>query len=205
MKRNFNFSFVKSFFRALEGRDPKYQKLAVEGLVKSAKRVLPSTGNADKQKSIKEAMKYLEKWLEKFDKDNKAAENMDYLEIDLMNSLMEKCEFSPEDKLVREFLSTYEKEAKGNYKVLRTMYPKKNSEFKETSWDIIRNKKLTEIKEATKDSDLFDEDSSDLPTKEHLKLIMWAFSPAAQKLKNEAKKGKRSHEDDNQSAKKKRK
>ncbi len=180
--------------KALEGRDPKYQKLAVEGLLKSSKRVLPSTNNPDKIKAIKEAVKYLEKWLEKFEVENRAADNMDYLEIDLIRSLIDN--HSVEDKLAKEFLDAYEKQAKGNYKFLRTIYPA-NSDYKDISWDIVRNKKLLEIKEGLKkDYELFD---SEKPTKDHFKFIEWGYSPVPQKLKV---KGKRSSDDAEQSRKK---
>lgn len=162
--------------KILEGRDPDYQKLAIKGLLGSAKRVLPSTKNEDKIKSIKEAMETFEDFLETFDREERSKQNMAYLSLDLIKNLLDK----PSDALAAEFVECYDKVAKGNYKHLRTKFPKDENS---TSWDIVRNKKLLKLKETVKQNGekLFDSDGK--PTKVHLEMIYWAYSPNVDKLK----------------------
>ncbi|KXJ80222.1 hypothetical protein RP20_CCG026152 [Aedes albopictus] len=162
--------------KILEGRDPDYQKLAIKGLLGSAKRVLPSTKNEDKIKSIKEAMGIFEDFLETFDSEERAKQNMAYLPLDLIKNLPDK----PPSALAAEFVECYDKVAKGNYKHLRTKFPEDDDS---TSWDIVRNKKLLKLKEKVKESGekMFDSDGK--PTKVHLEMIYWAYSPNVDKLK----------------------
>lgn len=84
------------------------------------------------------------------------------------------------DKLAIEFVNTYAKKpVNGNYKHLRTLFPSTDDSI---SWDIIRNRKLKELKKnVSKDTNLFD--SNGRPTEVHLSLIHWAWSPEASKLK----------------------
>lgn len=163
--------------KILEGRDPDYQKLAIKGLLGSAKRVLPSTKNEDKIKAIKEAMATFDDFLETFDREERSKQNMAYLSIDLIKPLPQK----PTDELAAEFVQCYDKVAKGNYKHLRTKFPKDDDT---TSWDIIRNKKLLKLREKIKESGekLFDAEGK--PTEAHLSLIFWAYSPNVDKLKS---------------------
>ncbi|XP_058464820.1 uncharacterized protein LOC131438669 [Malaya genurostris] len=162
--------------KILEGRDPDYQKLAVKGLLGSAKRVLPSTKNEEKIKAIKEAISTLEDFLETFDREERSKQNMAYLSIELVKP----CLKDYTDKLALEFVECYDKVAKGNYKHLRTKSPKNDDTV---SWDIIRNKKLFKLKDKIKQTGekLFHSDGK--PTETHLKMISWAYSPNVDKLK----------------------
>ncbi|XP_053687918.1 uncharacterized protein LOC128737327 [Sabethes cyaneus] len=163
--------------KILEGRDPDYQKLAIKGLLGSAKRVLPSTKNEDKIKAIKEAVALFEDFLETFDSEERSKQNMAYLSIELIKPCLK--EFTT-DKLAAEFVECYDKVAKGNYKHLRTKAPKANDS---TSWDIVRNKNLLKLKEKVKQSSEKLFDSNGKPTETHLKMISWAYSPNVDKLK----------------------
>lgn len=164
------------YFRILNGRDPDYQKLAVKGLIGSSKRVLSGTKNEDKIKAINDGVKVLEEFLEKFDRENRSKLNLAYLPSSIITAFA-----APKHSLVKEFISVYSGKANGNYKHLRTLYPKDDDS---TSWDIVRNKELKKIKDkiAANDSKLFNEDGS--PTADHLDLIHWAYSPQADKVKN---------------------
>lgn len=162
--------------KILEGRDPDYQKLAIKGLLGSAKRVLPSTKNEDKIKAIKSAMSLFEDFLETFDSEERSKQNMAYLPADLIKSLPTE----PADALAAEFVECYTVVAKGNYKHLRTKTPKDDDSV---SWDIIRNKKLLKLKEKVKESGEKLFDSEGKPTETHLKMIYWAYSPNVDKLK----------------------
>lgn len=162
--------------RILDGRDPDYQKLAIKGLIGGSKRVLGGTKNEDKIKDIKAGVKTLEDFLEKFDNENLSKNNMAYLTYDIISSFPK-----PEDELLAEFVETYGKTAKGNYKHLRTLFPKDDDS---KSWDIIRNKKLKNIRDKIKEKDisLFKENGE--PTEDHLKMIYWAYTPQKDKVKS---------------------
>lgn len=188
--------------RILKGRDPDYQKLAVKGLIGSSKRVLQGTKNEDKIRSIKEGVQILEDFLEEFDRENRSKSNLAYLPVAIVQAVG-----TPKNKLAAEFSETYADKAKGNYKHLRTIFPKGDDS---KSWDIVRNSNLKVLKEKidSKKAKLFNEDGS--PTSEHLELIGWAYSPNADKLKAYVEKAKKrkstddSGKDNASSSKKKR-
>ncbi|XP_035790196.1 uncharacterized protein LOC118465778 [Anopheles albimanus] len=166
--------------KILEDRDPDYQKLAIKGLLGSAKRVLPATKNPDKLKSINEAMELFTDFLDQFDREERGKQNMPYLAIELIRQLPKPRDHK--DSLAEEFLRCYETVAKGNYKHLRTKAPSSSDSDADPkpTWDIIRNRKLRELKP---DSSVKLFDSSGKPTELHLQLIQWAYSPQVEKLK----------------------
>lgn len=161
--------------RILDGRDPDYQKLAIKGLIGSSKRVLSGTKNEDKVKAIKDGVQVLENFLEKFERENLSKHNMAYLSEPVVTAFK-----SPSSSLGCEFIKTYSGKARGNYKHLRTMFPKDDDS---KSWDIVRNKKLKSLKEkiASEKLSLFHDDGS--PTEVHLQLIHWAYSPHPERVK----------------------
>lgn len=123
----------------------------------------------------------MENFLDDFERDGRGQQNKSYLSVEIIRTFT-----SSDDKLAREFLSVYEDEAKGRYEFLRTLSPKKDGS---KSWDIVRNERLAKIEkdiQANK-SKLFKDDGS--PTGDHLKLIHWAYSPSADKLKAYAANG----------------
>lgn len=161
----------------MEERDPDYQRLAVKGLIGSSKRVLSGTKNEDKINSIKEGVQILEDFLEKFETENRIKDNRAYLAQTVVAKLPE-----PKEELAAEFLAAYGgSKAKGNYKHLRTMYPKDDT----TSWDIIRNRQIAKLLDEIKKDGvkLFDEDTG-APSELHLRLIHWAYSPQPDKVKS---------------------
>ena len=142
-------------------------------MIGSSKRVLSSTKNEDKIKSIKEGVAILEDFLDEFEKEGRSKLNMAYLSYDIIKQLPK-----PVDSLMKEFLDCYGNDSKGNYKHLRTRAPEDDDSV---SWDIIRNKKLLELKADAEDKDLFH--SNGKPTEIHLDMIYWAYSPSESKLK----------------------
>lgn len=155
----------------MDGRDPNYQKLAIKGLLGNGKRVLQATKDENKIKSIKDGMKILDDFLSEMH----SVENMTYLPVDIVTAFE-----SPKNKLCSEFIETYSGKAKGRYEFLRTLYPKSDDS---KSWDIVRNAKLEELKTKLKSTNakLFNDDGA--PTKEHIEMIQWAYSPNVDKLK----------------------
>lgn len=175
-EKNFMIFFLISMIRILKGRDPNYQKLAVKGLIGNSKRVLQATKNEEKIESIKEGVKILEDFLEDFDRENRAAQNLAYLPLDIVTAFD-----APKSKLVVEFIEVYGGKAKGRYEFLRTLFPKDDDS---KSWDIVRNANLEKLNKKIKENKtkLFNDNGS--PTKEHLELIYWAYSPNVDKLKS---------------------
>ncbi|XP_073818966.1 uracil-DNA degrading factor [Musca autumnalis] len=163
--------------KILEDRDPEYQKLAVKGLIGSSKRVLSGTKNEEKIQSIKEGVKILEDFLEKFETENLIKNNRAYFAYDVIAKLPQ-----PDDKLQAEFLKAYGgPKAKGNYKHLRTMFPEEDGS---TSWDIIRNRNIAKLLAKIKEEEakLFDDNGK--PSDLHMQLIHWAYSPQPDKVKS---------------------
>lgn len=116
-----------------------------------------------------------------------SVENLTYLPVDIVSAFG-----NAKHKLCSEFIETYSGKAKGRYEFLRTLYPKDDDS---KSWDIVRNARLDELKAKlkTNKTKLFNDDGS--PTKEHIEMIQWAYSPNADKLKQhiEADNGKSSN------------
>lgn len=151
--------------------------MAIKGLIGSSKRVLSGTKNEDKITAIKEGVQVLEDFLEKFEAENRIKDNRAYLPLAVVTKLPD-----PKDELAKEFLEAYGgSKAKGNYKHLRTMFPKTDEK---TSWDIVRNRQLSQLLEQIKSEEakLFDAETG-APTDLHLQLIHWAYSPQPDKLK----------------------
>jgi len=194
----------------LKGRDPDYQKLAIKGLIGRAKRTLTLTKDKDKLQNINDAMKMFEDWLKDFEFKNLSKENRAYLPLTSVEALLPlKEKYGTKNELAEEFLKTYKEKAKGDYKNLRTVSSGENK----LTWDIVRNREIKKIYKEFEESkpDLWNSD--ELPTKEHLNLIMWAFSPDASKIKKnvsnyEEKLGSlriSSDKEDNESSEKERK
>lgn len=82
------------------------------------------------------------------------------------------------------FLFRAYKEVNGDYKKLRFVKVPES----DITWDVKRNKNLQELVHHIKENNIqwYDtnaEFSSLLPTVEHIRCIMWAFSPDVAKLK----------------------
>lgn len=136
------------------------------------------TKDKDKLQNINDAVKIFEDWLSNFELQNRSKENRAYLplaSIEVLSPLKKKYEI--EDEEAESFLKAYKK-AGAEYKNLRTVSSGENK----PTWDIVRNSKLKELLENfhSNSSEFWD---GELPTKEHLHLILWAYSPEASKIK----------------------
>lgn len=166
--------------KSLDGRDVSYQYHAIAGLVKRAERVISCTKDEQKIKNMKEAVEVFENWITDYNVNGRAKENFNYLTIDLVRA------FKPlADKYKIEdngFLKAYE-EVDGDYKKLRNVQVADTS----VTWDIERNKNLKSLVECIKEKKIqwfkTDDELRGLPSEEHTRCIMWAFSHDVGKLK----------------------
>ncbi|KAJ8911024.1 hypothetical protein NQ315_016593 [Exocentrus adspersus] len=136
------------------------------------------TKDKDKLQNINDAMAVFEEWLRNFELNNLSKENRAYLPFASIEALLPlKDKFNLENKKADDFLAAYKK-ANADYKNLRTVASGED----EPTWDIVRNaelKKLLKLLEENK-PELW---KDDLPTKEHMEIIIWAYSPDASKIK----------------------
>ncbi|XP_076631374.1 uracil-DNA degrading factor [Colletes latitarsis] len=165
---------------SLNGRDVTYQYHAIAGLVKRAERVISCTKDEEKIKNMKEAVEVLENWMTDYNVNGRAKENLNYLAIDLVRGFKPLADrYGIEDN---GFLEAYE-DAGGDYKKLRTVQARNSN----VTWDVERNKKLKSLVERIKENNRpwFETDGElhGLPTEEHTRCIMWAFSHDTGKLK----------------------
>ncbi|XP_076759551.1 uracil-DNA degrading factor [Xylocopa sonorina] len=166
--------------KSLDGRDVSYQYHAIAGLVKRAERVISLTKDEQKIKNMKEAVEVFENWITDYNVNGRAKENFNYLPIDLVRAFKPLADrYKIEDN---GFLKAYE-EVDGDYKKLRNVQVPDSS----ITWDIERNKNLRSLVENIKEKHIqwfeTDEELRGLPTEEHTRCIMWAFSHDAGKLK----------------------
>lgn len=137
------------------------------------------TKDKEKVQNINDATATFEEFLRNFELHNLGKENRPYLPIASIEALLPlKEKFEIKNEQIEEFLKAYRKTAKGDYKNLRTV---SSGEDKPT-WDIVRNAELKKLLKGIEEnkSDLWKED---LPTKEHMEIILWAYSPDASKIK----------------------
>ncbi|XP_049884306.1 myb-like protein X [Pectinophora gossypiella] len=183
---------AEATLRELEGRDPEYQSLAIKGLIKSAKRVLTCTRDETKIANIKEATEVLEKFLDDFDSNHMMKQNNAYLSLGFARTALKLADSVTDQQ--KAFIAAYAS-VNGEYKRLRTVVEKDGGK----SWDIVRNAALKDLKEKYADAKLFDKDE---PTKEHLEMILWAYSPEAAKVKKVLSETKEEKEEDKKESRK---
>lgn len=123
-------------------------------------------------------MAVFEEWLRNFELSNSSKENRAYLPLLAIETLLPlKERFSLEDKKAEDFLEAYKK-ANSDYKNLRTVASGED----QPTWDIVRNAELKRLLKQLEEKkpELW---KDDLPTKEHMEIIIWAYSPDANKIK----------------------
>lgn len=137
------------------------------------------TKDKEKVQNINDATSVFEDFLRNFELNNLGRENRAYLPIKSIEALLPlKEKYEIKNSQIDEFLEAYKKTAKGDYKNLRTV----SSGEDQPTWDIVRNTQLKKLLKAIEEdrSDLWEDD---LPTKEHMEIILWAYSPDASKIK----------------------
>ncbi|RVE42230.1 hypothetical protein evm_013130 [Chilo suppressalis] len=160
--------------KELEGRDPDYQKLAVKGLIGRAKRVLTCTRDETKLSNIKEAISIFDKFLDDFDTNHMSKQNNPYISLGHVRTAEKMAEQITDQQ--KFFIAAYSS-VNGEYKRLRTVPENDGGK----TWDIVRNAALKDLKEKHADVKLFDE--KEQPTKEHVEMMLWAYSPEPARVK----------------------
>lgn len=123
-------------------------------------------------------MAVFEEWLRNFDLNGSSKENRAYLPLTSIEALLPlKERFNIEDKKADDFLEAYKK-AHADYKNLRTVASGED----QSTWDIVRNNELKRLLKQLEENkpELW---KDDLPTKEHMEIIIWAYSPDASRIK----------------------
>ncbi|KAM3955716.1 uracil-DNA degrading factor isoform 1-T2 [Aphomia sociella] len=161
--------------KELEGRDPDYQKLAVKGLIGRAKRVLTCTRDETKLSNINEAISIFEKFLDDFDTMHLSKQNNPYVSLGIVRTAVKSAGDSVTDQQ-KSFIAAYTS-VNGEYKRLRTVPDEESGK----TWDIVRNTALKGLKEKYSGAKLFNE--KDEPTKEHIDMLLWAYSPEPARVK----------------------
>lgn len=140
--------------------------------------IVTVTKDKEKLQNINDAVQVFEDWLKDFEKLNLSKENRAYLPLASVEVLLPlKKQYNIDDKKADAFIEAY-KSVKGEYKNLRTVASGED----EPTWDIVRNTVLKKLLKTIEDEkpDLW---KDELPTKEHMELIIWAYSPEASKIK----------------------
>ncbi|XP_046143162.1 uncharacterized protein LOC123988160 [Osmia bicornis bicornis] len=166
--------------KSLEGRDVSYQYHAINGLMKRAERVISCTKDEQKIKNMREAVEVFENWITDYNVNGRAKENFNYLPVDLVRAFKPLAErYKIEDN---GFFKAYE-EVDGDYKKLRGVQVSDSN----VTWDVERNKSLESLVNSIKEKNIqwfeTDEELRGLPSEEHTRCIMWAFSHDITKLK----------------------
>lgn len=137
------------------------------------------TKDKEKLQNINDATSVFEDFLRKFELSNLGKENRAYLSLSSIEALLPlKEKYEIKNSQIDDFLKAYKKTAKGEYKNLRTV----SSGEDQPTWDIVRNKELKKLLKSIDENkaDLWEDN---LPTKEHMEIILWAYSPDASKIK----------------------
>lgn len=174
----------------LEGRDVTFQFQIINSMFHRAKVIHKRTKDPEKLRNLSEAIETFENWLNDYRSHSRAKENLTYLPLDVVEAFQPladkygvKTEVSGVDI---SFLKAY-READGDLKKLRVLKVNPDDE-KSITWDVHRNKYLKPLVDRVKGDDApplyrTEEKVRGVPTKEHVELVMWGYSPEVTKLK----------------------
>lgn len=174
----------------LEGRDITFQFQIINSMYHRAKVILKRTKDPEKVKNLSEAIETFEEWIDDYKSHSRAKENLTYLPLDVVEAfepLAERYKVSTEVPGVESnFLKIY-RAAAGDLKKMRVAKVNPDDE-KSITWDVHRNKYLKPLVEKFKSGDgiaLYraEEKVKGLPTKEHVEMVMWGYSPEVTKVK----------------------
>ncbi|KAL1123396.1 hypothetical protein AAG570_002476 [Ranatra chinensis] len=166
--------------RLLTGRDVTYQYQIINSMYNRAKVILRRTTDKEKRKNLGEAIETFEAWIDDYKSHNRAKDNFSYLPLEIVEAYKPLADHHGIEDTG--FLQAY-KDVEGDLKNLRN----KKIPDREVTWDVERNACLkpmsTKIKEEFIQLYETDEPLRGLPTKEHVEMIMWAYSGDMTKVK----------------------
>ena len=177
-------------FQLLEGRDITFQFQIINSMFHRAKVIHKRTKDPEKLRNLTEAIETFEAWLNDYRSHSRAKENLTYLPLEVVEAfqpLADKYGVKTEVPGVEaSFLKVY-RDADGDLKKLRVLKVNPTDE-KSVTWDVHRNKHLKPLVDNIKGDDApplyrTEEKVKGLPTKEHVELVMWGYSPEVTKLK----------------------
>lgn len=185
-----NLDITNKTLEDLKNRDIDYQFQVVNTMYNRAKEVIKRTKNPDTIKNIKQALGIYSKWLNNYKKQNLSSRlSKPYLTPKQVSSLEFLAEYYNISRKARGldkpttsdrgFLEIW-REVKGDKKRLRN-YPVKSRLPHGQTWDKQRNnfitRRISMIKNAKNDLYYTSGPNKGLPTKLHVNMMIWAYSP----------------------------
>ncbi|KAJ8873632.1 hypothetical protein PR048_024454 [Dryococelus australis] len=174
--------------KLLDGRDISFQFQIINSMYHRAKVILKRTKDAEKVQNLTEAVETFETWLNDYRAHSRAKENFTYLPLEVVegyDKLAERYGIKGPENGTPSFLQVY-KAAEGDLKKLRVLKVDKDDESSVT-WDVNRNRNLKSVSERIRLDHLplyeTDQEYRGLPSKEHVEMIMWGYSPELTKVK----------------------
>jgi hypothetical protein len=174
----------------LEGRDIAFQFQIINSMFHRAKVIHKRTKDPEKLRNLAEAIETFEAWLNDYRSHSRAKENLTYLPLDVVEAfqpLADRYGVKTEVPDVEASFHKVYREAGGDLKKLRVLKVNPDDEMSVT-WDVHRNKHLKPLVDRIKSDDApplyrTEDKVKGLPTKEHVELVMWGYSPEVTKLK----------------------
>ena len=178
----------------MEHRDIVYQYQVINTMYHRGLSVVKQTKDEGEKRDITEGLALYKKWLHDYKSKNRKKEMNPYLSLDIVNELEALAEYYDISRKVRGldtstksdkgFLQVYG-EVDGNGKMLRTI-PIKSSVPDGITWDKYRNQYLTRRKTMLKNAGYglyhTSGELKGMPTKLHVNMIMWGYSPDKKKI-----------------------
>ena len=189
-----NKEIVMKTLKDMEHRDIVYQFQVINTMYHRGLSVVKQTKDERKKQDITEGLTLYKKWLSDYKSKNRKEEMNSYLSLDVINELEVLAEYYDISRKARGidtsiksdkgFLQVY-REIKGNEKMLRTI-PIKVSNPEGITWDKYRNQYLTRRKTMLKNAGYglyyTSGELKGMPTKLHVNMIMWGYSPDKKKI-----------------------
>jgi len=193
-----NKEIVLKTLKDMEHRDIVYQFQVINTMYHRGLSVVKQTKDEGKKQDITEGLSLYKKWLSDYKSRDRKKEMMPYLSLDVVNELEALAEYydisrkarglDTSTKSDKGFLQVY-REVEGNEKMLRTI-PIKSSVPDGITWDKYRNQYLTRRKSMIKIGGYGMYHTSGelkgLPTKLHVNMIMWGYSPDKKKISSKS-------------------
>ena len=193
-----NKEIVMKTLKDMKYRDIVYQFQVINTMYHRGLSVLKQTKDKGKKRDITEGLSLYKKWLSDYKTKGRKKEMNPYLSLDVVNELEALAEYydisrkarglDTSTKSDKGFLQVYG-EVEGNEKMLRTI-PIKAFNPKGITWDKYRNQYLTRRKTMLKNAGYglyhTSGELKGLPTKLHVNMIMWGYSPDKKKISSKS-------------------